>query len=81
MCHTFKFFSIQKFRFHDTEEIFNNGIVITVSFARHILSYDISGKNKNAEIAATVEESSDNKYLKYTNYFIHNKDKERKFSR
>ncbi|OPA21748.1 hypothetical protein BHL47_28215, partial [Bacillus cereus] len=36
------------------------------------LEIDIS--DKNAEIAATVEESSDNKYLKYTNYFIHNKD-------
>ncbi|BCB37609.1 hypothetical protein BCJMU51_2497 [Bacillus cereus] len=50
-------------------------------FIIDFLEIDISGKNKNAEIAATVEESSDNKYLKYTNYFIHNKDKERKFSR
>lgn len=50
-------------------------------FIIDFLEIDISDKNKNAEIAATVEESSDNKYLKYTNYFIHNKDKERKFSR
>ncbi|KWU68194.1 hypothetical protein AWW70_00005 [Bacillus mycoides] len=43
-------------------------------FIIDFLEIDISDKNKNVEIAATVEESSDNKYLKYTNYFIHNKD-------
>ncbi|MFB8328059.1 P-loop NTPase fold protein [Bacillus wiedmannii] len=41
-------------------------------FIINFLEIDIS--DKNAEIAATVEELPDNKYLKYTNYFIHNKD-------
>ncbi|WP_425591885.1 P-loop NTPase fold protein [Bacillus cereus] len=41
-------------------------------FIINFLEIDIS--DKNAEIAATVEELPDSKYLKYTNYFIHNKD-------
>lgn len=44
-------------------------------FIIDFLEIDIS--DKNTEIAATVEELSSNeqnRYLKYTNYFIHNKD-------